>query len=184
MHSAFLIVDVQVDFCPGGALGVKDGDKVVPIINALSGQFEFVFASKDWHPATTVHFETWPPHCIRATKGSQFHPDLDITGLTQILLKGTGNSDDGYSAFEATNLDFYATLQQLEVDTLYIAGLTTEYCIRSSALDAARCGFNTFVIEDAIRPVERQPGDADNAWREMLKAGITRVSSANLLASL
>ncbi len=121
-----LIIDVQNDFCPGGALGAPGTDEVVPVINELlgSGEFDRVLASKDWHPEETVHFEKWPPHCVRNTRGAEFHPDLKHDKIDKIFYKGTGNKDDGYSAFEATNEDLEEYLKGQNVDTLYVAGLT------------------------------------------------------------
>src|SRR5690606_19482878 len=104
MKKALLIVDVQNDFCPGGALAVKDGDKVVPVINGIIDKFDLVLASKDWHPVDSVHFEKWPVHCVQNTYGADFHPDLQTDKIDRVLLKGTQNKDDGYSAFEATNV--------------------------------------------------------------------------------
>lgn len=177
---ALMIVDVQNDFCPGGKLGVKDGDKVVPVINNLMEAFDLVIASQDWHPEDTVHFKKWPPHCIKHTVGAAFHPDLHVNKVDQFLKKGTGNADDGYSAFEATNIDLLDYLRQRKVETLYIAGLTTEFCVKDTAIDATKKGFNTIVVEDAIKPVEQKPGDADKAKSEMRKAGVKFTSAEQL----
>ncbi len=168
---ALLIVDVQNDFCPGGALGAPGTDEVVPVINRLQEQFDLVVASKDWHPEETVHFEKWPPHCIRETEGAAFHPDLQTQKIDTVFLKGTGNKDDGYSAFEATNEDLAGFLKSKGVDELYVAGLTTDYCVKHTALDAAKNGFRTIVVKDAIRPVNANPGDEDKALEEMEDAG-------------
>lgn len=182
--AALLIVDVQNDFCPGGALGVEGGDEVVPVINLLAGQFDLVFASKDWHPENTVHFEKWPPHCIRATQGAEFHPELDISKIHYPLLKGTGDTDDGYSAFESTNYDLNYLLHLHKIHTLYIAGLTTEYCIKNSAIDARKFRFETIVVENAIRPVNKEPGDEEKAWSEMERHGVGRIHSNDLVTAL
>jgi nicotinamidase/pyrazinamidase len=168
---ALLIVDVQNDFCPGGALGVEGGDEVVPIINDLATEFDLVIASRDWHPEDTVHFEKWPVHCVKGTQGAEFHPDLKLDNIHQFLVKGTENKDDGYSAFEATNLNLAEFLREKDVDTLYIAGLTTDYCVKYSAIDAAKNGFDTRVIIDATRAVEASPGDKNQAMDQMKKAG-------------
>ncbi len=106
MKKALLIVDVQNDFCPGGALGVKEGDQVVPVINSIIDRFDFVISSQDWHPEGSVHFEKWPPHCIAHTRGADFHPGLKTEKIGLKLRKGTADKDDGYSAFEATNVSF------------------------------------------------------------------------------
>ncbi len=176
---ALIIVDVQNDFCPGGALAAPEGDKVVPVINKLVDQFDYVLASKDWHPADTVHFQKWPVHCVAGTPGAEFHPDLRTDKIDQVLLKGTGNKDDGYSAFEATNVDLAEWLRAHEVDEVYVTGLTTEYCVKSTALDAVKNGFRTFVIRDAVRPVN--PADEEAAYRDMEAAGIQVVTSSDVL---
>lgn len=180
MKNALLIVDVQNDFCPGGALAVDAGDEVVPVINGLMGRFSVVIASKDWHPRDTVHFDHWPPHCIRGTRGAAFHPDLDVKGIDLVVLKGTANTDDGYSAFEATNEDLAYCLHRNGVTQLFVAGLATDYCVRASALDALRAGFQVTVITDAVRAVDLKPGDGLAALREMEENGITLVASRDV----
>ncbi|MCC5934730.1 MAG: nicotinamidase [Candidatus Cyclonatronum sp.] len=174
---ALLIVDLQNDFCPGGSLGVKDGHKILPVINELAKDFRLVIASRDWHPEETVHFEKWPVHCVRNTEGAEFHPELNLRPVTQIFDKGTANSDDGYSAFEATNLDLESYLKDRQVEELYLCGLTTEYCVKETAMDALKAGFKTFVFTDAIAPVNLNPGDAEQALSEMQEAGVIFLTS-------
>ena len=171
MKKALLIVDVQNDFCPGGALGVKDGDKVVPVINGLMDRFDLVISSQDWHPADSVHFEKWPVHCVAGTHGADFHPELLRDKIDLKLRKGTDNRDDGYSAFEATNVTLANYLHDQKVTTLYVCGLTTDYCVKQTALDAVKQGFHTYVITDAIAAVNAQPGDDRRALNEMYAAG-------------
>ncbi|HEX9615297.1 MAG TPA: isochorismatase family protein, partial [Bacteroidota bacterium] len=158
-----LIVDVQVDFCPGGALAVPGGDTVVPVINNLMKQFPVVVASKDWHPRKTVHFQKWPVHCVHNSKGAEFHPGIKSEGIQQVFLKGTGDKDDGYSAYEATNLNLKEYLNGKGVTELYVTGLATDYCVRASALDSVKAGFKTYVVTDAIGAVNVNPGDGENA---------------------
>jgi len=177
---ALLIVDVQNDFCPGGALAAPEGDKVVPVINRLMDQFPLVVASKDWHPEETVHFDKWPKHCVKNTEGAEFHPDLKADKIDQLFLKGTGNRDDGYSAFEATNASFTDFLRTKNVDTLYVCGLTTEYCVKQSALDAVKNGFKTYLIKDAIEGVKQQPGDVEKAIAAMKDAGVEVIRSRTI----
>ena len=177
---ALLVVDVQNDFCPGGALAVPEGDRVVPLINQLMEKFEIVVASKDWHPKETVHFQKWPVHCVSSTPGAEFHPQLQQGKIQQVFLKGTGNKDDGYSAFEATNLNFIEYLKQKQVTELYVTGLATDYCVRASALDAAKAGFKTYVVTDAVAAVNVKPGDDKKALDEMKQAGVALVSSSDL----
>jgi len=174
---ALLVVDVQNDFCPGGALAVPEGDKVVPVINQLLDRFPLVVASKDWHPHETVHFQKWPVHCVHNTRGAEFHPQLNSVKIGQVFLKGTGNKDDGYSAFEATNLDLAAYLKQQGVSELYVVGLATDYCVRASAIDAATLGLKTYVVEDAVAAVNVHPGDDKKAFGEMRDAGVHLIAS-------
>lgn len=177
MNNALIIVDVQRDFCPGGALAASKGNDIIPVINTLLDQFDCVAASKDWHPASTVHFEKWPPHCIRGTSGAAFHPDLKEDKIDLVALKGTGNSDDGYSAFEATNVDLEHWLKRNKVDTLYVTGIATEYCVMATAIDALKSGFKTYCVTDAIAPVNVNRGDDETALRKMEAAGIILVTA-------
>lgn len=169
---ALLIVDVQNDFCPGGALAAPEGDKVIPVINRLMEHFNIIVASRDWHPKGSVHFNKWPVHCVEDSFGAAFHSDLNTKNIQQILLKGTRNRDDGYSAFEATNISLKEYLKQRNVDELYVAGLTTEYCVKESALDAVKSGFHTYVIRDAIQGVHLHEGDEEKALKEMELKGV------------
>ncbi|MCF8309387.1 MAG: nicotinamidase [Bacteroidales bacterium] len=176
---ALLIVDVQNDFCPGGALGAPGNDEVVPVINKIQDKFDVVVASKDWHPGNSVHFENWPVHCVANTKGAEFHPDLKTNKIDNIFLKGTGNKDDGYSAFEATSDNLTRYLKDKGVDELYVAGLTTDYCVKNTVLDAVKA-FKTIVIEDGIRAVNANPGDGEKAINEMKQAGAKFIDSGKL----
>ena len=169
---ALLIVDVQNDFCPGGALAVTDGDQVVPVINQLIDQFDVVCASKDWHPDQTIHFDRWPVHCVANTPGADFHPQLNQDPIDQILFKGTSNRDDGYSAFEATNINLTQWLKQKGVEELTIVGLATDYCVKASAIDAVDQGFQVIVKQEAIRAVNLLPNDGNKALNEMKQAGV------------
>jgi nicotinamidase/pyrazinamidase len=174
---ALLIVDVQNDFCPGGALAVPEGDKVVPVINRLMDHFDVIVASKDWHPQQTIHFQKWPPHCVQGTHGAEYHPNLQSKNIQKVFLKGTGNQDDGYSAYEATSEDLAQYLKSKGVTELYVTGLATDYCVRASALDANKKGFRTYVVTDAIAAVDVHPGDGQKALDEMKSAGIRLVKS-------
>jgi nicotinamidase/pyrazinamidase len=167
---ALLIVDVQNDFCPGGALAVAGGDKVVPVINRVMDDYPLVIASQDWHPPASAHFAKWPPHCIAGTPGAELHPGLRRE-IAQVFKKGTGERDDGYSAFEATNADLEKFLKTRGVEELDIVGLATDFCVRASALDAARKGFRVRVLTNATAAV----GDPEPALREMREAGIELV---------
>lgn len=175
---ALIVVDVQNDFCPGGALAVPDGDRVVPVINELMAEFELVLASKDWHPENSVHFDKWPKHCIKETEGAEFHPDLKIAKIDKVFLKGTKDKDDGYSAFEATNLDLAQYLNEKEVKELYISGLAAEYCVKETALAAVKKGFEVYVIEEAIAGIDED--DVAAAFEEMREAGVEFVSAEEI----
>ena len=175
-----LIVDVQNDFCPGGALAVTNGDFIVPVINSVMDRFDMVIASKDWHPEETVHFEKWPVHCVRDTEGAAFHPLLNIESIDKIFLKGTENRNDGYSAFEATNQNLEEFLRDAGTEELYICGLATDYCVKSSAVDAVKAGFIVKVLTDAIQAVELHPGDSAAAIAAMQEAGCQMVSSDSI----
>ncbi|HVF92365.1 MAG TPA: nicotinamidase [Blastocatellia bacterium] len=173
---ALLVVDVQNDFCPGGALGVWGGDEVVAPLNKLMADFlargEMVFKSRDWHPPQTKHFEThggpWPVHCVRNTPGAEFHPDLLDDPRVRIISKGLGD-EDCYSAFDGTELS--ALLRENGIEEVWIGGLATDYCVKNTVLDARREGYTVKVVEEATRPVEVHPGDGLRAVEEMREAG-------------
>lgn len=177
---ALLLVDIQNDFCPGGALPAPQGDRIIPVVNKLLDKFPYVYASQDWHPPDTVHFQKWPTHCIKDTWGAKLHTELKRDKIDKILLKGTGNKDDGYSAFEATNINFEEHLKQNKIDELYIAGLTTEYCVLNSAIDAMQKGFKTYVIQDAIEGVRQKETDVEKAIESMKQAGVRLIRSEEL----
>lgn len=174
---ALLIIDVQNDFFEGGALTVPDGERVVPVINKLLKSFQVVITSRDWHPEKSVHFNQWPVHCIANTHGAQYHPLLFTPSVTLEVFKGTHNVDDGYSAFEATNVDLIEWLHQNNVSRLYICGLATDYCVKATALDAVKYGFEVRVITDAIQAVDVLPGDGVKALKIMEDAGCMLVRS-------
>jgi nicotinamidase/pyrazinamidase len=178
--NALLIVDLQNDFLPGGALPATEGDRIIPVINKLAELFPLVAASRDWHPEHSIHFEKWPPHCIRETEGAEFPKQFDKKKLDHVFLKGTGNVDDGYSAFQATSDDLASYLHDHRVDHLFICGLTTEYCVRETVLDALKNGFKVTVIQDAVAGIEANPGDGEKAYAEMQKEGANMTRSNNL----
>jgi len=175
---ALLIVDPQVDFCPGGSLAVDEGDQVMPVLSTMAAEFSGagrpIIVSRDWHPPETRHFDKWPVHCVRSTAGAEFHPALTLPPSTELITKGTETEDDVYSDFEGhsgTGESLEAMLRRLRVRHLYVGGLATDYCVRASVLDARRLGFEVTVIRDAIRAVDLQPGDGDRALQEMQEAG-------------
>ena len=175
---ALLIVDVQRDFCPGGALAVPDGDAVVPVLNqwidAARDAGAAIFASRDWHPPDHVSFQEqggpWPLHCVAETTGAAFHPDLALPVSATIIDKGTDSQREAYSAFEGT--DLAAQLQAAGIERLWVGGLALDYCVRASVLDARRiAGLPVQVILNATRAVEVQPGDGSRALDDMRSAG-------------
>jgi len=140
-------------------------------------KFDLILASRDWHPEDTIHFKRWPVHCVKDSHGADFPVDLKSEMIIQIFEKGTGSKDDGYSAFEATNKNLVEYLKEKEVDKLYITGLTAEYCVKSTVLDALKYGFKTFVIKDAVEGIRQNEDDFDNAFEEMKKAGAIIITS-------
>lgn len=173
MHSALLVVDVQNDFCPpSGSLAVANGDAVVPVINRLAASFDHVITTQCWHPANHCSFKAqggpWPPHCVAGTPGAELHPELRVKPKLEVL-KGTTAEKDAYSAFDDTGLAGW--LRGRKVDTVFITGLATDYCVRATALDALKAGFHAYVVTDAVRGVEVKPGDSAGALREVLDAG-------------
>lgn len=180
MKRALLVVDVQRDFCPGGTLAAPSGNDIIPVINRIMDKFDLVIASKDWHPEKTVHFENWPVHCVRATKGAAFHPDLDTTKIDEVVLKGTSNSDDGYSAFEATNNDLAYLLEKHNIEEVFVCGLTTEYCVKATARDALQVAFKVSIVLDASAAVAAKAGDETRALEEIQKMGIRLIRADDL----
>jgi nicotinamidase/pyrazinamidase len=190
---ALLIVDVQNDFCPGGALPVTDGDQVVPVLRKLAARFSAlglpIYASRDWHPAGSTHFAVhggaWPVHCVQGTEGARLREDLDLPRSTAIVTKGQGLHDQGYTAIVgdvAGRGSLLEDLQSRKVDQLYIGGLATDYCVLHTVLDALQQGFSVTVLTDAIRAVDVAQGDGDRALEEMRTAGATFAPSSAVFA--
>jgi nicotinamidase/pyrazinamidase len=180
--AALIVVDVQNDFCPGGALGVPGGDRVVAPLNRAVARFSAaqlpIFATRDWHPEHTGHFQAfgglWPVHCVQNTTGAEFHPDLHLPAHTILLFKGIDERLDGYSAFDGVEESGTPLAQLIEehgVHHLYIGGLATDYCVRSTVLDARKRGLTVTVLIDGVAGVDLQPGDSERALEEMRRAG-------------
>lgn len=193
LKKALLAVDVQNDFCPGGALAVPEGDKVVEVLNQYIKIFSAkklpVFASRDWHPKKTVHFKkfggTWPVHCVQGTKGAQFHPKLKLPKEAIILSKGMDPEKDSYSAFQAEDNNgqlFLNLLKILGIEELYIGGLATDYCIKFSACDALKNGFKVKLLTDAMKGVNLKPNDSRCAIEEMVKMGAKKIIFKEILS--
>lgn len=179
--SALILVDLQNDFLPGGALEVKDGDKIIPLINKLQDYFELIVATQDWHPRNHESFAFWPVHCVQGSKGAEFVKVLDTSKVVKVFQKGIDKKVDSYSGFfdndkkKSTGLGEY--LKEKNIKGVYIVGLATDYCVKYTALDAVRLGFNTFVIEDACRGVNLKQNDIHNAIQEMQSAGVKIINS-------
>jgi nicotinamidase/pyrazinamidase len=205
---ALIITDIQNDFCPGGALAIREGDSIVPLVNQLQKRFDLVVATRDWHPAGHGSFAAnhpdkkvgevadlnglpqilWPVHCVENTSGADFHPRLDRQRIDRVFHKGTDPDIDSYSAFfdnghrKATGLGEY--LKEQGIDEVYLCGLATDYCVKFTALDAVELGFKTYVIEDACRGVNLKPGDVERAIEEMRVKGVEILTSNRVQGSV
>ena len=201
---ALLLVDIQNDFVPGGALAVPDGDSVIPVANHLMTRFTHVIASQDWHPANHQSFATqhpgyqvgetvplngesqilWPTHCVQQTRGAALCRTLDTGHITHIITKGTNPEIDSYSAFfdngHSQETGLHAYLQSLSVESLTILGLATDYCVKYTVLDALALAYRVVVVLDGIRAVNLRNEDGDLALREMSNAGAILMESTQL----
>jgi nicotinamidase/pyrazinamidase len=183
-RDALLLVDIQNDFCPGGALAVSEGDRIVPVANWYARLFERrglpVFASRDWHPPETKHFQAWggdwPPHCVQGTRGAGLHPNLSLPDDALIVSKGMDPEQDSYSAFQAVTpagKSLGDVLAERGVGRLFVGGLATDYCVRASVLDGLKRGLQVVVLEDAVKGIDLTPGDIARAVAEMEEHGAT-----------
>jgi len=195
--TCLVVVDLQNDFMPGGALAVPRGDEVVPLVNRLAVRFDNIVLTQDWHPRRHISFASshpgkkpfetlqlsygsqvlWPDHCVQGTPGAVFHPDLNLTKAQLVIRKGHHADIDSYSAFleadrrTATGLAGY--LRERKLEKLYVCGLATDFCVAWTALDARAAGFDTTVIENACRAIDLD-GSLARAWTEMSAAGVKR----------
>jgi nicotinamidase/pyrazinamidase len=200
MKKALILVDLQNDFLPGGALAVPQGDQVISVANAIMMKFMLVVATQDWHPADHASFASqypgrkpgefvelsglqqilWPDHCVQGSKGAEFAAGLDVARITHVVRKGMDKKIDSYSGFfdndhrKATGLGDY--LDSRKIDELAIMGLATDYCVKFTALDARKLGFKTSLIQEGVRGVEINPGDCEKALRTMKDAGVRIIS--------
>ena len=203
-NKALILVDLQNDFCPGGALAVPDGDEVIDVANRMQKHFELVLATQDWHPRHHGSFAAnhegkepgqiidlhglkqvlWPVHCVQNTPGAALVDELDKSAIAEIFVKGTDPTIDSYSGFydnehrKATGLGDY--LRERGVQDVYIMGLATDYCVKFTALDAIRDGFEAFLIENGCRAVDLSPGDGDAAIADMRKSGVVVLQSGQI----
>ena len=205
MKKALILVDIQNDFCPGGALAVSEGDKIIPIVNDLQKKFDCIIATQDWHPENHISFSAnhkgktpgefialgdyqqilWPIHCTQGSHGAEFVAELETTKINRVFPKGTDSMVDSYSGFfdndhkSSTGLADY--LKAEGVDTLYVTGLATDYCVKFTVLDALQLGFSTYLVSDACRGVNINPHDVENAIQEMQQKGAMVVSSKDVI---
>jgi nicotinamidase/pyrazinamidase len=171
---ALIVADVQNDFCPGGALPVPKGDEVIPALNDYIKIFKKtnanIFATRDWHPPNHISFKAqggpWPPHCIQNTEGAKFHPDLKLPDSTTIVSKAMDPLKEAYSGFEGTKLA--DTLKTQGVTRIFVGGLTTDYCVKNTVLDARKLGFEVVLLIDAVRGINVKPNDVTKAIAEMM----------------
>ena len=201
---ALLVIDLQNDFCPGGALAVPEGDQIVPLVNQLARRFEHVILTQDWHPSGHISFASshpgtkpfdtielaygtqtlWPDHCVQGTSGAAFHPDLDVPHAALIVRKGFRRHIDSYSAFleddHTTPTGLASYLRERGLKRLFLCGLAYDFCVRYSAIDGTAAGFECIVIEDATRPVGL-PGSVEDANLALSRIGVKRTLCKELL---
>jgi nicotinamidase/pyrazinamidase len=186
---ALIIVDVQNDFCPGGALPVTGGDTVAVTLSSVAAQFRSggarVYATQDWHPVNHSSFKAqggpWPPHCIQGADGAKLHPSLKLPLGAVVMRKGSNPAVDAYSGFLDSNLE--DSLKRAGVRRVIIGGLATDYCVLNTALDAVKLGLETIVLSDAIAAVNLSPGDGDAAVKKMQDAGVRIATTAQVLTT-
>ncbi len=184
--SALIVVDVQNDFCLGGALAVPDGDKVVYILNDYITRFfakgAAIFATRDWHPIHHISFKErggpWPPHCVQNTRGSDFHHDLKLPYGVEIISKGFLTEKDAYSGFEGTELE--RRLRHKGITRVFVGGLATDYCVKHTVLDSLKNGFETYLLVDAVKGVNVRTNDSETAVNEIIRVGAKTITLSDL----
>jgi nicotinamidase/pyrazinamidase len=204
-NSALIVVDVQNCFLPGGSLAVKDGDQVIPVINRIAKSFENVVMTQDWHTAHHTSFASshegkkpfeviklaygnqvlWPDHCVQGTDGASIAKDINIPQAQLIIRKGFHNDVDSYSAFleadKETRTGLASYLKERKVDTVFVTGLATDFCVAWTAMDGRNAGLNVYVVEDACRGIDIN-GSVAKAWEDMTKLGVKRIQSSDIAA--
>ena len=187
-RDALVVVDIQNDFCPGGALAVSEGDQIVPIVNQLIQEFPLVISTQDWHPENHISFKQrggpWPPHCVQGTQGAQLHPELKTDTISYYFRKASSPDKDDYSEFagkdeQGRSLD--EVLKSHDVKSLYIVGLATDYCVLETVLDGLKYGYEVYPVIDAMRAVNVDPDDGERALRKMAYNGAHLVTSDEVL---
>lgn len=183
-ESALILVDIQNDFCPGGALAVREGDLIVPIVNRLIPRFPLVISTQDWHPINHISFKAqggpWPPHCVQGTAGALLHSDLETDRIAHYFRKASSPGKDDYSEFEGKDeqgrsLD--EVLKDYGVKRIYVVGLATDYCVLETVLDGLKYGYEVYAVTDAMRAVNVGPDDGEKALYKMVSSGANLVTS-------
>lgn len=188
LDAALLLVDIQNDFCPGGALAVSEGDRIVPTVNRLMPRFPLVISTQDWHPANHISFKErggpWPPHCVQGTRGAELHADLKTGRIAHYFRKASSADRDDYSEFAGTD-DRGRTLDEVlrshNVTKLYVVGLATDYCVLETVLDGLKHGYEVNAVTDAMRAVNVNPADGELALQKMARSGAHLVTSDEVL---
>jgi nicotinamidase-related amidase len=186
---SLIIVDVQKDFCPGGALPVPEGDRIIPTLNKYINTFRRakakIFATRDWHPPNHMSFKPfggmWPSHCVQNTEGAESHPDLKLPEEATIISKATNPRKESYSGFDGTELE--AELRKEDITRVFVGGLATDYCVKNTVLDALRLGFETVLLDDAAKGINRNPRDSAEALEEMTRKGATTTRFSEITES-
>ena len=187
-YAALILVDIQNDFCPGGALAVSEGDQIVPIVNRMISRFPLVVSTQDWHPAGHISFKErggpWPPHCVQGTRGAELHPDLRTDTIAHYFRKASLPDKDDYSEFagkdyQGRSLD--EVLRAQGTKKLYVVGLATDYCVLETVLDGLKLGYEVYAVKDAMRAVNVDSSDGEQALRKMSEAGAILVTSDEVL---
>lgn len=188
IDSALILVDIQNDFCPGGALAVSEGDRIVPIVNRLMSKLPLVISTQDWHPADHVSFKArggpWPPHCVQGSRGAALHPDLKTDTIAHYFRKASAPDKDDYSEFAGSDekgRTLHEVLGAYGVKKLYVVGLATDYCVRETVLDGLKLGYEVYAVTDAMRGVNVNPLDDKRALQEMESSGAHLVTSDEVL---
>jgi nicotinamidase/pyrazinamidase len=188
VDAALILVDIQNDFCPGGALAVNEGDQIVPAVNRLIPEFPLVISTQDWHPENHISFMEqggpWPPHCVQGTRGAELHSDLKTDTIAHYFRKASSPDKDDYSEFAGKD-DRGRSLDQVlkshGVKTLYAVGLATDYCVLETVIDGLRLGYEVYAVTDAMRAVNVNPGDGEKALQKMASSGAHLVTSDEVL---
>lgn len=189
LDAALILVDIQNDFCPGGALAVSEGDQIVPAVNRLMPKFPLVISTQDWHPANHISFMErggpWPPHCVQGTQGAELHSGLETDTIAHYFRKAASPDKDDYSEFAGRDdrgrgLD--EVLRKHGVKKLYVAGLATDYCVLETVIDGLKNGYEVYVVTDAMRAVNVNPADGEAALRKMASSGAHLIVSDEVLS--